>query len=177
MDWRLDARPAAAGRPPRRQPAASEAGRGEAQRSRLDQIRLNSAVQTSGNEQRCSCAGWTMLSIWMQTTGAILVAINGAARYVCRCLPKAAVVRIGCCISLLYGGGRREQERASISTWSPQGLHPASVSRASAGARPATHEHRERGVRGCSWSSLRSAGSLLPGLGMCRSEVISSALE
>jgi hypothetical protein len=46
-------------------------------------------------------------------------------------------VRIGCWISLLYGGGRREQEQASISTWSPQVLHPVSACHASAGARPA----------------------------------------
>ena len=79
----------------------------------------------------------------MQTIGAVLVAINGAARYVCRYLPTAAVVRIGCCISLLNGDGRREQEQASISTGSSQVMHPASTRPASAGARPATRERRE----------------------------------
>jgi hypothetical protein len=29
--------------------------------------------------------------------------INSAARYACRCLSRVAVVRMGCCISLLYG--------------------------------------------------------------------------
>ena len=42
---------------------------------------------------------------------------NGAARYVCRRLPEVAVIRLGCCISLLYGGGGSEQEQAPRPAW------------------------------------------------------------
>ena len=50
------------------------------------------------------------LAFWMQTTGASLLAVSRCSLGVCRRLPRTAVARMGCCISLLYGDGRRKEK-------------------------------------------------------------------
>ena len=49
----------------------------------------------------------------MQTAGATLLAVDRCSLRERGRLPRAATVRMGCCISLLYEGGMREQEQAS----------------------------------------------------------------
>ena len=41
--------------------------------------------------------------LWMQTTGATLVAVTRCSQCACRRLPRTAIARMGCCTSLLYG--------------------------------------------------------------------------
>jgi hypothetical protein len=125
-------------------PATDFAGQGLFALPVDDRYRPSENLASGTQQARC-----THETIWMHTIGAVLVAITGAARYVCRYLPTAAVVRIG----WYFAADRGEQEQASISTASSQVMHPASTRSASAGARPATRERRERKVRRCSWIS------------------------
>jgi hypothetical protein len=74
---------------------------GAAERSGAALIKYGSIRQhstTSGNEwQRCSCAGRTMLSIWMQTRGACQVGTTTTARGRCLRSCMRAIVRPRCC--------------------------------------------------------------------------------
>jgi len=79
---------------------------------------------------------------------------NGVSLRSCPTGPQPRVTHYEPVTSLLTAvRGQLRGRRASISTGSPQVLHPASARPASAGARPATRERRERKVRRCSWIS------------------------